>query len=228
MPLSRRQQTVMTILWALLVISAIVAIALWATIQRKPSANSNLPAPANGEPVVRVVDETPDEEAPGFAVPEFSFTNQQVQTVTLDRLKGNPWIADFIFTRCAGPCPVMTQKMASIQLRLPKEVRLVSFTVDPKYDSPAVLAEYAKRFKADDSRWDFLTGPKPELKAIFSALRIGVQEGQTPVDTIHSEHFVLIDADGKVAGYYNPNESGRLDALVQDARKLAPATPSAE
>src|SRR3989338_141182 len=66
---------------------------------------------------------------------------------------GAPWIADFIFTRCQGPCPILSARMAELQRQIPEAVRLVSFTVDPGYDTPAVLEAYARRFGASSRRW---------------------------------------------------------------------------
>src|SRR5688572_16142191 len=96
----------------------------------------------------------------------FALVNQDNQPVTDRDLRGNVWVAAFIFTHCAGPCPMMSARMAQLQSAVPdKDVKLVSFTVDPDRDTPAVLKEYAQRFNADESRWYFLTGEK---QAIFN------------------------------------------------------------
>ena len=99
------------------------------------------------------------------AVANFSLTNQSGQAVSLADLKGRPWVADIIFTRCAGPCPEMTRKMKELQEALPasSRARLISLTTDADFDTPEVLARYGERFAADPARWTFLTGGKVEI-----------------------------------------------------------------
>src|SRR5580698_8517796 len=100
------------------------------------------------------------------AMPDFTLTNQDDQNVTLASLRGNVWIADVIFTRCAGQCPVMSAHMQEIPDPLPagSPVKLVSFTTDAEFDTPAVMKKYAGRFSARDGQWLFLTGSKDALR----------------------------------------------------------------
>jgi len=103
---------------------------------------------------------------PQKELPDFALTAVTVDgTSPFDRraLRGRAWIADFVYTRCAGPCPMLTANMAGLQKRLPKSIGLLSLTVDPDHDEPEVLTLYARKFKADPQRWFFLTGDKPEL-----------------------------------------------------------------
>ena len=97
------------------------------------------------------------------AVPDFSLIDQNGETVTKDDLRGKIWIADFIFTRCKGPCPLMTARMLEMQRALVKtpDVKLVSITVDPEYDTPAVLKAYAEANYADPGAGNFSPGTKP-------------------------------------------------------------------
>src|SRR6478609_2142992 len=98
-----------------------------------------------------------------YPVPDFSLTDQTDRTIALQELKGKVWVADFIFTNCGGTCPVMTEKMRTLQTALPAGVRMVSFTVDPDRDTPKVLAAYAAEHGATRDRWLFLTGEKQAL-----------------------------------------------------------------
>src|SRR5580698_3486616 len=136
------------------------------------------------------------------AMPDFTLTNQDAQNVTLASLRGNVWIADVIFTRCAGQCPVMSAHMQEIQDALPAglRVKLVSFTTDPDFDTPAVLKNYGARFGARDGQWMFLTGSKAALRqATVEGLKLSVVD-KTPGERdnaadlfIHSQKLVLID-----------------------------------
>ena len=101
-------------------------------------------------------------------IADFTLTNQDGKITTLADLTNHVWVADIIFTRCAGPCPRMTGQMKSPQELLPTtgEARLVTLTTDPDFDTPSIMKGYGERFNADFSRWTFLTGTKKEIAAL--------------------------------------------------------------
>src|SRR5712691_1817747 len=102
-------------------------------------------------------------EPPRLAtLPAFRLVERSGRAVALADLRGQPWVADFIFTQCAGACPAMTARMARLRRELPAGIRSVSFTVDPAHDTAPVLARYAAAFGADEG-WLFLTGPQADL-----------------------------------------------------------------
>lgn len=120
------------------------------------------------------------------------------------------WVASFIFTRCKGPCPMMTQKMHRIQNEiksqgLDNDVRLVSITMDPDYDSPGVLKEFGLEYGADFKIWSFLTGDKNKIIELAKeAFR--VPAGDEP--DMHSTRFILMDQQSKIRGYYDVSSEG--------------------
>jgi protein SCO1/2 len=156
-------------------------------------------------------------------VPPFSLTERSGRTITNADLQGKIWVADFVFTTCPGPCPLITAGMAKIQKAVEHDdhVQLVTFTVDPQDDTPPVLAAYANKFGADPNRWWFLTGPqKPLYDLIQNGFYQVVQDnrGQPPQDgqfiVTHSTKIVLVDADGVVRGFYDGvGPDGRTDLL---------------
>jgi len=144
-------------------------------------------------------------------VADFVLTNQNGQAVTLANLRGSVWVADIIFTRCAGPCPRMTRQMKLLQDALPTEsrARLVTLTTDPDFDSPAVMKAYATRFEANLDRWWFLTGTKKEIAALaidslkLTAIEKKAEERQDPADLfIHSTILVVVDKQGRLRGIF--------------------------
>ena len=161
------------------------------------------------------------------ALPDFALTAHTRQQVTRADLAGSPWVADFIFTRCAGICPVMTAQLARLRRRLPADVRLVSFSVDPGHDTPEVLAEYARPFQPGE-RWLFLTGSQAELYRLsvegfkLVAMEVPPEQQQPGGDGpfLHSSRFVLVDGNARVVGYYDSAEQEALDRLVLDAQRL--------
>lgn len=179
----------------------------------------------------------PAEELPIYwEAPSFELLDQRGDTVRTADLEGRIWVASFVFTHCIDVCPLISARMASLrdELRaqgvLGRQVRLVSFSVDPARDTPPVLAEYAERFGAGTPReWAFLTGTPPE------AVHRLVQEGfhltampmpSTPDDSAsgyqiaHAPRLVLVDRAGQVRGTYDVTEAEALERLRADLRYL--------
>jgi protein SCO1/2 len=160
-------------------------------------------------------------------VPAFSLLDQRGKTVTDGDLRGAPWVANFVFTRCPSACPLLSAKFKSLQAQVQRpDLRFVSISVDPAHDTPPVLAEYAARFGADPRRWLFLTGPLAEIeKTVVEGFKIHMGE-PTPsendpnlIDIMHGEHFVLVDGQGVIRGYYRADAAG-LEELKSDLARL--------
>lgn len=163
------------------------------------------------------------------SVADFSLTNQNQQAVSLADLRGHVWVADLIFTRCAGPCPKMSHQMKELQQALParSSARLVTLTTDPDYDTPAVLKAYAARYDADPNRWLFLTGGKAQIQnlATNSLKLIDVEkkpeERTSDVDLfLHSTLFVVVDPAGRLRGVFETTGEG-VDPQQVQSRILA-------
>lgn len=145
------------------------------------------------------------------SIADFTLTNQDGQATTLADLTNHVWVADIIFTRCAGPCPHMTAQMKSVQDRLASDpnARLVTLTTDPDYDSPEILKRYGQHFDADFTRWTFLTGTKTEVAGLAAG---SLKLGSTPVAPadqkssadlfIHTTIFVLVDKHARLRGIF--------------------------
>ncbi len=159
-------------------------------------------------------------------VPDFAFTSERGRPVAARDLEGKTWIADFIFTRCGGYCPMMSERMAALLSSLKDEpgVRFVSFDVDPEHDSLADLATYARQHRADPERWTFLRGERQAVRALAgSGFKLAVMDGHAgdPEPILHSSHFVLVDARREIRGYYDGLEAPSFEKLLADARRLA-------
>jgi protein SCO1/2 len=163
------------------------------------------------------------------AVGSFSLVDQTGQPFTESAMAGHVSIVSFIFTRCDTICPVISMKMQRIQEKtfdVGDQVKLVSFSVDPQYDTPERLAEYAKRYQAEPERWRFVTGPYDKVHALIegpfmtSMLRAGDRPSGVP-DIQHGGYFLLVDPQLHIRGMYDSNVINQLDALMHDARYLA-------
>jgi protein SCO1/2 len=154
--------------------------------------------------------------------PAFSYPDQNGRTVTGEDLRGHIWIADFFFTSCTSICPMMTAKMAHLLKTISDgEVRFVSFSVDPDHDTPAVLQQYARMWKADDSRWKFLSTNRKDLAATAEGMRTFVQPPSEDSPIQHSGLFILTDKEGRVRGVYDSSDDTALRRLVRDTARLA-------
>ena len=162
-------------------------------------------------------------------VPQFQLTNQNAEAFGSENLAGKIWIADFIFTSCPGPCPIISTRMSELQKPLAKsDVRLVSFSVDPEKDTPEVLRAYADKLRQGPSRWDFLTGPLQTITSLSrDGFKLAIAAGEEPGSgPVHSTRFVLVDRRGTIRGYYDALAADGVTKLLADANHLLREQPN--
>ena len=161
-------------------------------------------------------------------VPSFQFVNQNGQPFGSAQLAGKIWIADFIYTTCPGPCPMISSRMNELQKPLEKtDVHLVSFSVDPEKDTPDVLHRYAEKLQVEPGRWDFLTGPKSAIyKLSHDGFKLAISDGSDAQGIpVHSTRIVLVDRHGQIRGYYDATEADAVTKLVADTNHLVREQP---
>jgi protein SCO1/2/putative membrane protein len=167
-----------------------------------------------------------------FLAPAFQLTNQDAQPVTNEDLRGKTWVVDFIFTRCPGPCPIMTSKMVALSKALTSpDLRFVSISVDPAFDTPAVLKQYAEARGATDPRFIFLTGERRVIYPLAErGFKLVAQPAGARAPILHDERFLLVDGGGNVRGVYHSTDEASMAKLAMDAAAVAsgaaPATES--
>jgi len=167
-------------------------------------------------------DELPIETNMKETVADFSFTNQDEETISRDDLTGEWWIADFVFTNCETVCIPMTSNMVGLQKKLEEEdipMQIISFSVDPDYDSPDVLKEYADEYDANLDNWDFLTGYDFETirKLSIKSFRAPLKEPAYGSDQVtHDVRFFLVDPEGNIVKGYKGIEKKTIDTLLDD------------
>lgn len=166
-------------------------------------------------------------------VQEFSFTDRTGGTVTRDDLLGHPWAVCFVFTRCAATCPRLSTEMAELHRRFAEtDARFVSLTVDPAYDTPEVLAEYAEIFSAKDN-WLFLSGDRnATYELIRDSFYLPVREilgadRKPGFEVLHSNFIMLVDREGRIRGRYNGMKEAEIADLRRELRKLLAEKPAA-
>lgn len=171
-------------------------------------------------------------------MPAFELVNQSGRAVRSAELAGKVVLVNFIYTNCPDVCPTLTVQMRKVQERL-REARLlgdpvilISISVDPERDDPAVLRDYAARYKADTTTWSFLTGSTAQVRqVVVDGFKLGYEpagaggahgSGHDANLIVHSDRFVLVDKAGQIRAYYRGEE---LDPakIAADARSLAGA-----
>lgn len=165
-----------------------------------------------------------DEIEPNMSrsVNDFEFTTESNESLSLEDLKGEWWIADFIFTNCETVCLPMTYHMSELQNRLADnglDIRLISFSVDPDYDTPEVLTAYAEEYAADLSNWSFLTNydfqtiKELSIKSFQAALK-EPERGSDQV--LHDTRFFLVSPEGETIKGYDGLDINSLDEIIDD------------
>lgn len=209
-----RKQKILTIsLWALAVLGMIGVVTSGVIAKRNSELRKQNVALAD----------VPEERLPIlFDVPDFSFTDQNSATLKRDELKGHVWIAAFIFTNCPGVCPMMSAKMAALENAVTdSRVNLVSISLDPERDTPAILKQYAEKINADEKRWHFLTGDKTKIYDLAAEMKVTAQAATAEKPIVHSEKLILVDQSGHIRGYYSSTNEDDMKQLATDASDLA-------
>jgi cytochrome oxidase Cu insertion factor (SCO1/SenC/PrrC family) len=181
------------------------------------------------------------------AVPDFALTERSGRQVTRADLLGRVWLATFIYTRCTDTCPVQSARVAQLQRELADrpDLAFVSMSVDPDWDTPAVLSTYAERFGADPARWLFLTGDRESIYRLATAgFKLGVSARGDPLPAgaqgraltaappgvpaelvVHSARLVLVDRRARIRGYHVVDDPAGLDGVRRDLARLLHERP---
>jgi protein SCO1/2 len=163
------------------------------------------------------------------AVPAFSLESQEGTPFGSKQLEGCVWAVAFMFTRCPTVCPRITRFMQRLQRTAKSkgvDLRLLSISVDPDNDTPAVLKSYARRFDADLSSWTFLTGDFEAIKKTSEdGFKLALEGRADPAakdfGIVHGSHLVLIDRHAKIRGYYRTDDEQEAARLLADAKRLS-------
>ncbi len=168
------------------------------------------------------------EPKPLYPVSEFSLTDQTGARFGSAELRGKTWVAAFFFTRCPTICPKIMRRMKAVGDEAKSrglELELVSISVDPENDSPAVLAEYARKNGYERASWHFLTGDYEQIKKTavdgFKQALEGKADPAAPdYGILHGSHLVLVDKAGQIRGYYRTSDDAEMKRLVDDLGAL--------
>jgi protein SCO1 len=159
---------------------------------------------------------------------DFTLTRENGQSYGKKDLQGQVWVAAFMFTRCPTVCPRITQRMREVQSAAQKKqipLTLVSFSVDPEYDTPEILTRYAAAQSVDLANWRFLTGnyeliQKTAEQGFKLALEGKADAAAEHYGISHGSHLVLVDGQARIRGYYRSPDDGEMARLIENAARL--------
>jgi len=159
-------------------------------------------------------------------VPSFTLLNQDSLPVTEEWIEGKIAVVDFFFTTCPTICPIMTKQLSRLQIKMQDaafdNVKMLSITVSPEYDTPSILKEYGLKNKADFSKWAFATGEREVIYDIaYNGFLVNaLEDNEAPGGFLHSELFILVDKQGHIRGFYTGTDSDDVDNLADDIKLL--------
>lgn len=157
------------------------------------------------------------------SISDFSFLNQDSILISQKNIEGKIHVANFIFTSCISICPVMTKNMKIVSDSTTNDIVLLSFSVTPWIDTPAVLKKFTEKHQIKNKQWHFLTGSKSAIyqlarKSYFAEEDIGFSKDST--EFLHTEHFILVDKNKRIRGIYNGTLSLEMQKLLEDIKTL--------
>jgi protein SCO1/2 len=161
-------------------------------------------------------------------IDSFSFVNQDSMIITNETFKDKIYVTDFFFTTCPTICPIMKQQMLRVYdvYKDNPTVAILSHTIDPEYDTVALLHDYADRLGVSSDTWHFVTGDKDAIYDIAetSYMVVANEDPSAPGGYIHSGAFLLIDQEGQIRGVYDGTMADQVDLLIKDIKRLLKAT----
>jgi protein SCO1/2 len=154
----------------------------------------------------------------------FQFVNQDSAIVNNNTFKGKIYISDFFFTSCRTICPIMKTQMLRVydSLKNDADVLILSHTIDPEYDTVALLHDFAERLGVSSNKWHFVTGVQDSIYKIAqtSYFATAMEDSSEPDGFIHSGAFLLIDKQQRIRGNYDGTVEESVNKLIRDVRKL--------
>ena len=202
-------------------IGILVIIALYSSCKSNDQTNK-LPILGEREPVTKTVDGKTVTDTVYSTIPDFKFVNQYADTITGKSLNGKIYVADFFFTTCPSICPVMHRNMLNVykEFKNDDNFRIISHSIDPKYDTVQVLKKYADKLGISGNTWWLLNGTKEQTYQIAKSYLVSVQEKNPQGEYIHDGYFILVDKQKRLRGTYDGTDPAQVTKLIADIKTL--------
>ncbi len=210
------------------IVQYLSSVVLSATLLSCAESPKTLPYLGNKEAVEKTVDGKVVVDTIYHTIPDFEFINQDSVKITQEFVKGKIYIADFFFTTCPTICPKMKTQMLRIYEKYKDNpnVILLSHSIDPRHDTPAVLKEFKSNLGIKGNSWQMVTGEKAKIFEIGqkSYMVSAADDPTQPGGVVHSGAFILVDKDRHIRGIYDGTVPAKVDNLMDDLEILLKET----
>jgi protein SCO1/2 len=181
-----------------------------------------LPIYGNREPVTKTVNGQTVTDTIYQTIPDFKTVNQYGDSISSKNLDGKIYVADFFFTTCPSICPIMHRNMLSVYeaFKTDDEIKIISYSIDPKHDTVAVLKKYADKLGITGNSWWLLNGKKEDIYTLSKSYLVTTPKEDEKEKFIHDGYFLLIDKQKRIRGFYDGTVTEQVNNLVNDIKKL--------
>lgn len=203
------------------IVVAIAIVLLWNACKFN-NDKKTLPILGNRQTVTKNVNGSTVTDTVYQTIPAINYINQYGDSITNKKLDGNIYVADFFFTSCPSICPVMQRNMLNVYsaYKNTEGVKIISYTIDPQYDSAPVLKKYADKLGISGDTWWLLRGSKDETYKLAKSYLVSVQDKNPAGEYIHDGYFILIDKQKRIRGTYDGTKPEQVDQLITDIKTL--------
>ncbi len=193
-------------------------------ISCSPNTPKKLPILGNREPVERNVNGKMVSDTIYQTIPHFNFINQDSSSLTDKDFAGKVYVADFFFTSCPSICPTMHRNMLKVYKQFTgiDDVKILSHSIDTRYDVPSRLKKYAAKLGVSGDKWEFVTGEKDSIYNIAKTSYLAAvgEDKSAPGGYMHQGWFILVDKEKHLRGAYDGTNSAEVDKLIGDIQLL--------
>lgn len=200
----------------------LIVVALCSSCKLSPGDKKTLPIYGNRQPVTKTVDGKTVTDTIYQTISRFKTINQYGDSVSNKSLDGNIYIADFFFTTCPSICPVMHRNMLSVYntFKNAGNVKIISYTIDPKHDSVPVLKKYAHKLGITGNTWWFLQGKKEDIYKLSESYLVRKPQDDAKQGFIHDGSFLLVDKQKRIRGAYDGTDPKQVEQMIADIKQL--------
>jgi protein SCO1/2 len=200
----------------------LLAIMLWSACKSNPGDKKTLPIYGNRQPVTKTVDGKAVTDTLYQTISKFKTVNQYGDSISNKSLGGDIYIADFFFTTCPSICPIMHRNMLSVYnaFKSTGDIKIISYTIDPKHDSVPVLKKYADKLGVSGNTWWFLQGKKDDIYKLSESYLVRKPQEDAKQQFIHDGSFLLVDKQRRIRGAYDGTDPKQVDQMIADIKTL--------
>jgi protein SCO1/2 len=199
-----------------------IAIALWSACKFNTNEKQVLPIYGNRQPVTKTVNGKTITDTVYQTISAFKTVNQYGDSINNKSLDGEIYVADFFFTTCPSICPIMHRNMLNVYntFKNKGDIKIISYTIDPKHDSVPVLKKYADKLGISGNTWWFLQGKKDDIYKLSESYLVRKPQEDAKQQFIHDGSFILVDKQKRIRGAYDGTDPKQVDQMIADIKTL--------